>query len=213
MRASWFRFTFCLTFATAFASTADAGVRGKPTNVKAPTPAAVAQTAVAQTAVAQTAVAQRRVAQATNEYSPVKPVPQPSDLVQTETVINESVVNESVVNETVIDQAHSNCACAPAIARSNTNTVFVPMPMMMPMMMPQQPVMHMMSTPACSTCGGGMGGGLSPAAAASYGQAFPGGYYRGGAEAGMHHFPYYSYRRPWYFPGQPSFHRSTDLIW
>ena len=200
MRASWFRFTFCLTFATAFASTADAGVRGKPTNVKAPTPAAVAQ---------------RRVAQATNEYSTVKPVPQPSDLVHTETVINESVVNESVVNETVVDQAHSNCACAPAIARSNTNTVFVPMPMpmMMPMMMPQQPVMHVMSTPPCSTCGGGMGGGLSPAAAASYGQAFPGGYYRGGAEAGMHHFPYYNYRRPWYFPGQPSFLRSTDLIW
>ena len=191
MRASWFRFAFCLTFATAFASSADAGVRGKPTKVNAPTAAA--------------AVAQKRVAQATNEYSTVKPVPLPAESLQTETIVDETVVGES----------HSNCECAPTVAKSNTNTVFVPMPMpmMMPMMMPQQPVMHVMHIPPCSTCGGGMGGGLSPAAAASYGQAFPGGYYRGGAEAGMHHFPYYSYRRPWYFPSQPSFHRSTDLIW
>ncbi len=37
--------------------------------------------------------------------------------------------------------------------------------------------------------------------------------YHSGAEAGMYHFPYYSYRRPWYFPGQPSFQRSTDYVW
>ena len=37
--------------------------------------------------------------------------------------------------------------------------------------------------------------------------------YCSGVEAGMYHFPYYSYRRPWYYPGQPSFQRSTDYVW
>ena len=74
--------------------------------------------------------------------------------------------------------------------------------------------MPMLAAPGCSTYGGsGYGGGLSPAAAAAYDQAFGPGLYRGGAEAGQFHYPYYSYRRPWYFPGQPSFHRDTDLVW
>ena len=183
MRALLFRMAFCLTLASVFTSTASAGVRGKPANVKA---------------LAST-VAQKRVAQATSDYTTVKPVPLPADTIQTETVVNEAVVEDS----------HSNCACAPNAVRTNTNTVIVPM--MMPMMA-QPSLMQVMSNPACSTCGGGMGG-MSAAAAASYGQAFPNGYYRGGAEAGMYQFPYYSYRRPWYYPGQPSFHRSTDLVW
>ncbi len=195
MRASLlFQTAFCLTLATAFASTAEAGVRGKPVSVKAPAPS----------------VAHKRVAQATNEYSTVKPVPLPADPVHSETVIN-----ETIVSETAADVGHSNCHCGPTVAKAhtNTNTVFVPMPMMMPMMVQQQPVMHVMMTPPCATCGGGMSGGMNPAATAAYGQAFPNGFYRGGAEAGMYHFPYYSYRRPWYYPGQPSFHRSTDNVW
>ena len=191
MRASLlFQTAFCLTLATAFASTAEAGVRGKPVSVKAPAPS----------------VAHKRVAQATNEYSTVKPVPLPADPVHSETVIN-----ETIVSETAADVGHSNCHCGPTVAKAptNTNTVFVPMPMMVQ----QQPVMHVMMTPPCATCGGGMSGGMNPAATAAYGQAFPNGFYRGGAEAGMYHFPYYSYRRPWYYPGQPSFHRSTDNVW
>lgn len=100
-----------------------------------------------------------------------------------------------------------------------SNYVAVPV-MVMPMMatavqpMPMQPMMSlpMMAAPGCSTCGG-MAGGLSPAAAAAYDQTFGPGLYRSGAEAGQYHFPYYSYRRPWYFPGQPSFQRSTDYVW
>ena len=38
------------------------------------------------------------------------------------------------------------------------------------------------------------------------------GYYRN-AEYGHHRFPYYSYRRPWYFPGHPSYNRDTNLPW
>jgi len=201
MRASLFRTAFCLILATAFASTADAGVRGKPASAKPATPKSSAP-----------AAPQKRVAQATNEYSSVKPVPLPADPVH-----NETVINETVVNETVADTSHANCHCGPTVtkANTNTNTIFVPvpMPMMFPMMVPQQPVMQVMATPGCSTCGGGGGGMMNPAATAAYGQAFPNGFYRGGAEAGMYHFPYYSYRRPWYYPGQPSFHRSTDLVW
>lgn len=200
MQASLFRTAFCLTLASAFAIPAEAGVRGKPANVKPATAKA-----------ATPAAPQRRVAQATNEYSAVKPVPLPADPVQ-----NETVINETVVSETTTDISHANCNCGPTVAKAHTstNTVFVPMPMpmMFPMMVPQQPVMHVMATPGCATCGGG-GGMMNPAATAAYGQAFPNGFYRGGAEAGMYHFPYYSYRRPWYYPGQPSFHRSTDLVW
>lgn len=32
-------------------------------------------------------------------------------------------------------------------------------------------------------------------------------------EAGHYSFPYYSYRRPWYFPGHPSYNRDTNVPW
>lgn len=38
------------------------------------------------------------------------------------------------------------------------------------------------------------------------------GYYRY-AEHGHFRFPYYSYRRPWYYPGQPVFNRDTNFAW
>lgn len=38
------------------------------------------------------------------------------------------------------------------------------------------------------------------------------GYYRS-AEYGHHRFPYYSYRRPWYFPGHTSYNRDTNYPW
>ena len=106
-------------------------------------------------------------------------------------VAEDSTRTETIVPEPVVANSPANGAC------------YVPVVIM---------AMPVMSPPPCATCGG-MGGGLRPAAMAAYSQAFPGGYYRTGAEAGMYHFPYYSYRRPWYFPGQPSFHRSTDLVW
>ena len=39
----------------------------------------------------------------------------------------------------------------------------------------------------------------------------PGNYSSQGA--GHYRFPYYSYRRPWYFPGPRVFNRNTDLVW
>jgi hypothetical protein len=38
------------------------------------------------------------------------------------------------------------------------------------------------------------------------------GYYRAN-EYGHHRFPYYSYRRPWYFPGHTSYNRDTNYPW
>ncbi len=38
------------------------------------------------------------------------------------------------------------------------------------------------------------------------------GFHRYG-DFGHYRFPYYSYRRPWYFPGHPSFNRDTNLAW
>lgn len=38
------------------------------------------------------------------------------------------------------------------------------------------------------------------------------GYYRY-AERGHFRFPYYNYRRPWYFQGPPSFNRDTNFAW
>jgi len=38
------------------------------------------------------------------------------------------------------------------------------------------------------------------------------GFYRSG-EHGHYRFPYYSYRRPWYYPGQPVYNRDTNLPW
>lgn len=62
--------------------------------------------------------------------------------------------------------------------------------------------------------------GFGPAVAALPGQLpgdpylyhFGPGYYRY-QEAGHYRFPYYSYRRPWYFPGHPSYNRDTNIPW
>lgn len=45
-----------------------------------------------------------------------------------------------------------------------------------------------------------------------YAYHFGPGYYRN-AEYGHYSFPWYSYRRPWYFPGHPSYNRDTNLAW
>ena len=85
--------------------------------------------------------------------------------------------------------------------------------------------------------GGGFAGGYGPVAGMGYGYgggfgqpgggmaAVPGqlpgnpylyhfgpGFYRY-QEAGHYSFPYYSYRRPWYFPGHPSYNRDTNIPW
>ncbi|MFM9961761.1 MAG: hypothetical protein ACKV2Q_11105 [Planctomycetaceae bacterium] len=193
----------CLTLTLLATSTAFAGVRGKPTKPQEP------------------AVAGRRIAQSDSDYSGVnsKPVPLPPDA----NVTNERVIQQRTVNPTTTLSSESNCDSAvvrysePAAIRSSI--VYTPMPMMMVMPMMTQPIMQMpapmpvQAGPYCSTCGGGGYMGLSPAASAAYGQTFGPGLYRTGAEAGQNHYPYYSYRRPWFFPGQPSFHRSTDYVW
>lgn len=51
-----------------------------------------------------------------------------------------------------------------------------------------------------------------PTYADAYTTHFGPGFYRYG-ESGHYRFPYYSYRRPWYFPGHPTFNRNTNLTW
>lgn len=53
---------------------------------------------------------------------------------------------------------------------------------------------------------------VAPVAAAPYYNGFNAGYagqfsplFNARGEAGHVRYPYYSYRRPWYYPGQPSF--------
>lgn len=185
----------CLTLTALATSTAVAGVRGKSTKSSEP------------------AAAGRRVAQSDSDYTGVNSpaVPLPPDA----NVTNERVIQQRVVNPTTTLSSDPNCE--PAALRSSV--VYAPMPMMMVMPMMAQPVLPMPAPmlqpagPYCSTCGGGGYVGLSPAASAGYHQTFGPGLYRTGAEAGQNHYPYYSYRRPWFFPGQPSFHRSTDYVW
>lgn len=186
MRVFSLRTVLCLTFLTLATSTTFAGVRGKPSKLKEPV------------------AGHRRVAQNDVDYS-INAVPVPADV----EVLNERVIQETNVNS-AMRASDPNCVTeAPMAAR--TNYVAVPM-MVMPMMGTAAQPMPMMPAQGYWTYGG-MSGGLSPAAAATYDQAFGPGLYRSGAEAGQNHFPYYSYRRPWYFPGQPSFHRSTDYVW
>lgn len=45
-----------------------------------------------------------------------------------------------------------------------------------------------------------------------YTHHFGPGFYRH-FEYGHHRFPYYSYRRPWYFPGPAVYNRDTNLAW
>ena len=187
-----------LTLAALVSSTAFAGVRGKATKPQEPVPTG------------------RRIAQSTSDYDGVnsRPVPLPADA----TITNERVIHERAVEPATTINSVPNGD--PAALRATT--VYTQTPVMMAAPMIAQPVVQMsvpmiMSMPmqagqGCSACGGGSMG-LSPANAAIYDQAFGPGLYRSGAEAGQYHFPYYSYRRPWYFPGQPSFHRSTDYVW
>lgn len=194
MRVFTLQMALCLTLLTLATTTAFAGVRGRPTTLKTPAPVS------------------SRVAQNDADYS-INAVPVPADV----HVTNERVIHESKI-PSAIPTNDLNCVTAAPMA-ARPNYVAVPM-MVMPMMMPAaQPMpipmqMPMMAAPGCASCGGiSGGGGLSPHAAAAYDQAFGPGLYRSGAEMGQNHFPYYSYRRPWYFPGQPSFHRSTDYVW
>lgn len=199
MRA--FRLRSILSLAVlALTTTTFAGVRGKPTQVKQPAPGS------------------RRIVQNDTDYS-VNAVPVPTDV----KVLNERVIQEIDPNAVppVNDPTARSSAVLAAPGAPRSNYVAVPVmviPMMapaaQPMQMPMQPMppMPMMAAPGCAACGG-MTGGLNPAAAAAYEQTFGPGLYRSGAEAGQYHFPYYSYRRPWYFPGQPSFQRSTDYVW
>ncbi len=195
MRAFSLRSVLCLTVLT-LTTSAFAGVRGKPAAVKEPV------------------AASRRVAQNDADYS-INAVPVPGDV----RVTNERVIQETRTNA-VMPTRDQNCPpVAPAQAQGNFVAIpmmAMPMPMMAPVMqpMPMQPMMPMpmMGAPGCASCGG-MPRGLSPAAGALYDESFGPGLYRSGAEAGQFHFPYYSYRRPWYFPGQPSFQRSTDYVW
>jgi hypothetical protein len=49
-------------------------------------------------------------------------------------------------------------------------------------------------------------------AADPYITQFSAGFYRE-AEYGHFRFPHYSYRRPWYFPGPPTYVRDTNVRW
>lgn len=211
MRVLSLRMLLCLTLTALATSTAFAGVRGKATKLKEPAPAASA--------------AGRRIAQNDVDYG-VNSVPHPVD----PAITNETVIQETTINPTTTITQDPNCVTPAPTTRANPMVMPmpVPVPVMMPMMAPAAP---MLVGAGCATCGGlgygygpgpgyGYGTGygyanygLSPATASVYGQAFGPGLYRSGAEAGQYHFPYYSYRRPWYFPGQPSFHRSTDYVW
>lgn len=195
MRAFFLRSVLCLTVLTLTTSTF-AGVRGKPAAVKEPVAAG------------------RRVAQNDADYS-INAVPVPGDV----RVTNERVIQETRTNAAMPARDQNCPPLAPAQAQGNFVAVPVmamPMPMMapdmQPMPMPPMMPMPMMGVPGCASCGG-MSRGLGPSAAALYDGSFGPGLYRSGAEAGQYHFPYYSYRRPWYFPGQPSFQRSTDYVW
>lgn len=129
-----------------------------------------------------------------------------------------------LMNPPVIHESHSTGCCTPAPQACGCSSMMQPVPLMVHRPLPVasccssdghhfQPngfnPFESMGGFGVNTPGYGNVGGLHPA----YSTAFPNGYYRSGAEAGMYHFPYYSYRRPWYFPGQPSFHRDTDLVW
>jgi hypothetical protein len=198
MRVFVLRSTLCLATITFVASLSFAGVRGKPANLK-PLPAG------------------QQVAQS-DANNTVNSVPVPADVrVTGETVLQESTVAPA----TSLGKYHANCVpVAPSTSAPSAQYVAVPvmmlpMPLMTPMPMMTPVLNHAPSAmPLNGAYGyGAAGRGLSPAAAAAYEQAFGPGLYRTGAEVGQYHFPYYSYRRPWYFPGQPSFHRSTDYVW
>lgn len=60
--------------------------------------------------------------------------------------------------------------------------------------------------------GYGIPGGYSARTGDPYMEHFGPGYYRQG-DYGHFRFPFYSYRRPWYFPGQPSYNRDTNFPW
>jgi len=64
-------------------------------------------------------------------------------------------------------------------------------------------------------------GGYGPGGVAAFPGGMPGnpymyhfgpGFYRN-QEAGHYRFPFFSYRRPWYFPGHPSYSRDTNIPW
>ncbi len=190
MRVLSLRTALCLTLLSLATTTAFASVRGKPVKLKSPV------------------AVSPRVAQNEADYS-VNAVPVPTDV----NVINERVIQENTVPSAEFSTPMGVLAAPQPARLSYDATPMMTMPMMIQSPQPMEiPMMMMMPASGCSTCGG-MSRGLSPSAAAAYDQAFGPGLYRSGAEVGQNHFPYYSYRRPWYFPGQPSFQRSTDYVW
>jgi hypothetical protein len=71
--------------------------------------------------------------------------------------------------------------------------------------------------PGLSACGACCSGARTPRAWSPgyhgpYLTHFGPGYYRH-VEFGFYRFPYYSYRRPWYFPGHPVYTRNTNFVW
>lgn len=59
---------------------------------------------------------------------------------------------------------------------------------------------------------GGMGNGGYPGGVNPYNYHFGPGFHRN-QDMGHYRFPYYSYRRPWYHPGYPSYNRDTNYPW
>ena len=68
-----------------------------------------------------------------------------------------------------------------------------------------------LSTSSCG-CGSGTPSVFGFANSPIYAAHFGPGFYRAN-EGGHYRFPYYSYRRPWYYPGPPVYNRNTDLVW
>ncbi len=88
-----------------------------------------------------------------------------------------------------------NCGCAGAMGFGRMGFAGPPMGEMMP-----QPAM------GAGIAGGNFGGDDL------YTTHFGAGYHRNTVQ-GHYRFPYYSYRRPWYFQGPPSYNRDTNLAW
>ncbi len=220
MRTFWLQFVGCLTLVAFGASSVSAAVRATPYRYRA------VETRVAQSDTRNEVVPPRvrdGVPPPSPPREPGPPAPRfehdvphyPPHRMDPPHMENPPVIHESQ-GSTCCNPAPQACSCSGSVMQPATVAVQLPPPVDSSCcsdghhFQPNEfnPIGSMGGF-ATNTPGYGNVGGLHPA----YSTAFPNGYYRSGAEAGMHHFPYYSYRRPWYFPGQPSFHRDTDLVW
>ena len=91
-----------------------------------------------------------------------------------------------------------------------TGTAMMAAPAPMYAAIPVQPT-YGLATSSCG-CAGGTPSVFGFANDPIYATHFGPGFYRGN-EGGHYRFPYYSYRRPWYYPGPPVYNRNTDLVW